>query len=289
MPVFKDEFMLCRSDKKSLTGIAETIRLDLSLKQNPYLNSGSITGKIKDASGIGISGAVIVILDENFKSIARTIAGNDGIYKITHLQPGSGYRAYSLAPGFKLSEALTFNLTPNQLLEIDLTLLPDITETWSIIAGNVQNIHGIPVSSASVELYKLEEAATKLISLSFTNDIGQFVLRDLTIGSYFLKINAAGYFSDIFPAEVKKQKSIVHINAELKEDLKASKGTVIGIISNNDDEPLPDADVILYRVGFDKTLIPVAYTRTNHEGIYLFVNVPQGEYMVNSNRTVIVE
>lgn len=288
MPVFKDEFILGRSDKKSLSGIAETIRLDLSLQQNPHLNSGSITGKIKDASGNGISGAVILILDENFNTIARTISGNDGFYTITYLASGSGYKAYSLAPGFKLSEALIFDMTPNQLLEIDMILMP-AAETWSVIAGDVHDIHGIPISSASVELYKIEENTARLISMTFSNDIGQFVLRDLVIGSYFLKINAAGYFSNFFPAEIKKQKSIIHINAELKEDLKASKGTVIGIISNNDDEPLPDADVILYRVGIDKSLVPVAYTRTNHEGIYLFVNVPQGEYMVNSNRTVIVD
>ena len=289
MPVFKDEFLPGQSDMKILNGIAETIRLDLSLKQNPYLNSGSITGKVKDASGYGISGAVTVILDENLNTIARATSGNDGIYTITHIKPGSGYRAYSMAPGFRLSHAAMFDLAPNQLLEIDLTLLPDISENSSIIAGNVQNVHGLPVSPASVELYRIEETGTRLISLTFTNDIGQFVLRDLTNGSYFLKVNAAGYFSSFYPAEINKQKSIVYINAELKEDLKASKGNVIGIITNDDDEPVPDADVILYRTGLDKALIPVAYTRTNHEGIYMFVNVPEGEYMVNSNRTVIVE
>lgn len=289
MPVFKDEYILCQSERKSLSGVAETVRLDLSLKQNPYFNSGSLIGKVKDTSGNGISGAVIIILNESLETIANTITGNDGIYSFTHMKTGSGYRAYSLAPGFTLSEAFPFNISSNQSLEVDFTLMPDFAGTWSIIAGDVQNIHSIPISSASVELYKIDETATKLICLSFTNDIGQFVLRDLTPGSYFLKINATGYFSDYFPAEIKKEKSIVHVKAELKEDLKASKGAVIGVISNNDDEPLSNADVILYRVGIDKSLIPVSYTRTNHEGIYLFVNVPQGEYMVNSNRSVVVE
>ncbi len=289
MPVFKDEYSLCQSERKSLSGVAETVRLDLSLKQNPFFNAGSIIGKVKDTSGNGISGAFIMILNESLEAIANTIAGNDGIFSFTHIKAGSGYRAYSLAPGFTLSEAISFNLISNQSLEIDITLIPDLAETWSIIAGEVQNTHGIPISSASVELYKIDETATRLISLSFTNDIGQFVLRDLTPGAYFLKINATGYFSDYFPAEIKKEKSIVHLNAELKEDLKASKGAIIGVINNNEDEPLSNADVILYRVGIDKSLIPVSYTRTNHEGIYLFVNVPQGEYLVNSNRSVIVE
>lgn len=289
MPIFKDEYMLSQSEKKSLTGIAETIRMDLSLRHNPYFNSGSVIGKVKDTSGKGVSGAVLIILDENLEAIANTITGNDGIFTLSHLKSGSVYRAYSLAPGFMLSDAVPFSLNTNQTLEIDITLIPDITETWSIVTGEVQNINGIPINSASVELYRVDEISTRLVSLSFTNDIGQFVLRDLSIGSYFLKINATGYFSEYFPAEIKKQNSIVHVNAELKEDLKASKGAVIGVISNDDDEPLPDADVILYRLGFDKSLIPVAYTRTNREGIYLFVNVPQGEYMVNSTRSVIVE
>lgn len=289
MPVFRDDYVLGKSEKKDLTGIAETIRLDLTLQRNPYLNSGSLTGKVKDASGTGIPGATVLIFDEDHEVIAGTTAGNDGIFSITRIKPGTGYSACSLAPGFRLSDTVFFDLMPKQLLEIDIILTPDTAENWSIIAGTVQNTYGIPVSTASVEICKVDGSKVKLMGLTFTNDIGHFILKVRETGSYQLKINAAGYFSDCFPAEVIRQKSIVSINAVLREDLKASKGIVTGIISNDEDEPLPDADVILYRTGPGSTLVPVAYTRTNREGIYLFVNVPPGEYMVNANRPVTVE
>jgi len=288
MPVFRDKFVLGQSEKKELAGIAETIRLDLTLHRNPFFNSGSLTGKIKDVSGNGIPRATILILDENNEAIAAATAGNDGIYFVPRLKPGSGYRACSLAPGFRLSDTVFFDMEPNQLLEKDIVLKPDMDESWSIIAGIVQNAYGMPVSTASVELCQVEGNEAKLTGLTFTNDIGHFVIRVKEIGTYLLKINAAGFFTENIPAEIKRQKSIVSISAVLREDLKASKGIVTGIISNDEDEPLPDADVILYRTGAGNTLVPVAYTRTNHEGIYLFVNVPPGEYMVNANRPVTV-
>lgn len=289
MSVFKDEYMLGQSKTKSITGIAEAIRIDLSLNPNPHLNAGTVTGRVSDTLGNAISDAAVIILDENYTILANTITGSDGIYIFSPLEPGSGYRAYSQAPGFSLSEAPVFDLNPNQTMEVNFTLIADTATVKSIIAGEVQNPYGFPINSASIELYKVEETATKLICLSFSNEVGQFVIRDLEQGSYFLKINAQGYFSSFYPADITQSRAIITVDAVLKEDLKASKGIVTGLITDSEDQPLANADVILYRIGIDKSQTPVAYTRTNHEGIYLFVNVPQGEYRVNSNRSIILE
>lgn len=289
MSIIKDEYMLGQSNIKSIDGIAETVRLDLSLSRNPHINSGTITGIVKDINGNPISDAVVIVLDGTYTAIANTVTGNDGSYSFSHISSGSGYKAYAQSPGYLLAEAIPFNLNLNQTIEIDFTLFPDGSDGYSIIAGVVLNTNGLPINSASVELYKVEETTTKLLSLTFSNDIGQFILRDLGLGSYFIKINATGFFSEYYPVEIKKPKSIAHADIVLKEDLKASKGIIMGIISDNDEVPLANADVILYRVGVDKGLIPVAYTRTNHEGIYLFVNIPKGEYLVNSNRSITID
>ncbi len=47
---------------------------------------------------------------------------------------------------------------------------------------------------------------------------------------------------------------------------------VIVIIKNNYEAALANADVVLYRGGRNKSFIPVDYSRTNSEGICLFVN-----------------
>lgn len=289
MSVYKDEYMLGRSTIKSLSGIAEAIRLDLSLDSNPHFQAGTVTGRVKDGSGKPIADTVVIILDGAYGTVANTITGTDGIFIFSTIEAGSGYHAYAQAPGFNLAEAFPFDLISYQTVEVDFTLIPDCKVACSIITGEVQNIHDLPINSASIELYKVEETGANLICLSFSNEVGQFLLCDLNQGSYFLKINAPGYFSDFFPVNMTQSKAIIQVKAILKEDLKASKGVVIGLITDTEDQPLANADVILYRIGDDQSQTSVSYTCTNHEGIYLFVNVPQGEYRVNSNRSVTVE
>lgn len=289
MSIINDEYLLGQSNRKNIKGISEAVRLDLSLSPNPHLKSGTISGTVRDINGNPISDAVVIILDETFVAIANTIAGNDGRYSFTHIPYGSGYRAYAQSPGFLLTDTMVFSLNLYQNTDIDFTLITDDTDTYSIITGEVLNAHGLPLNSASVELYKVEQTEPKLISLTFSNDIGQFVLRNIELGSYFLKVNATGFFSGYYPIEIIKPNSIGCVDAILKEDIKASKGIIMGVITDSDDMPLVNADVILYRVGTEKNLAPVAYTRTNHEGIYLFINVPKGEYLVNSNRSIILD
>ena len=289
MSIIKDEFIPGQSISKKINGIAEIVRLDLSLSRNPHINSGMVTGTIRDANGKPVSGAIVIVMDTTHTVIANTYSESDGRYRFPLIPSGFDYRAYAQSPGFLLSDAVPFNLGINQRIEIDFTLIADDLNTCSIIAGEVLNTCGLPVKSASVELYQVTQTDSKLLFITFTNDIGQFVLRDIKPGSCYLKINATGFFSEYFPLEITKPKSIIHVNIVLKEDLNASKGIIMGVISDCDEMPLANADVILYRVDNDKSPVPVAYTRTNHEGIYLFVNIPQGEYLVNSNRLVIVD
>jgi len=49
---------------------------------------------------------------------------------------------------------------------------------------------------------------------------------------------------------------------------------VIVVIKNNHEEALANSDVVLYRVGRNKSLFPVEYTRTSCEGICRFINSP---------------
>ncbi len=286
MSVLKDEYILGRSITKSLSGVGETIRIDLRLNSNPHLHSGALVGKVKDNLGKPVADAVVLVLDESYEMLANTTSSNGGIFFISPLKPGRNYHAYAQTPGFILAETPQFTLHSNETIEMDFVLAPDTEYNRPIIIGDVQNQHGLPIKSASVELYRVEGASTKLICLSLTNEVGQFVLHDMEPGTYFIKINALGYFSGFFPAEIGTASGITRMNPILKENPKASKGIITGLIIDMEDHPLSNADVILYRGGSNQSLTPVSYTRTNHEGIYLFVNVAQGEYRINANRSV---
>ena len=89
MSIIKDEYLLMQSSRKSIDGIAETVRLDLSLNRNPHINSGTVIGIVKDLNGNSISDAVIIILDGTYAAVANTVSGSDGYYSFHtfHLVP----------------------------------------------------------------------------------------------------------------------------------------------------------------------------------------------------------
>lgn len=287
MRIFKEEYMLGQSATKNLTGIAESIRLDLSLGPNPCLKSGTFTGKVKDASGMPIPEATVILFSNDYSTHFNTLTGNDGVFIFPVLEPNSSYHAYAKAPGFMLSEGISFDIDENKTFEAEFTLITDSEEIKSLIVGTVRNNDGLPINTATVELYK--NADKKPIYLTFVNEIGRFVLSDLDPGLYFIKVNAPGYFSNSYPAEIKHLQDIIILEAVLKEDIKASKGIVTGIITDSEEKPLANTDVILFRIGENGSQTPVAYTRSNKEGVYLFVNVPQGEYYVNTSRKITME
>ena len=171
---------------------------------------------------------------------------------------------------------------------MDFCLQNDSDEASAVIIGTVQNFDNLPVATASIELYKKEDNYQIPITLTFSNEIGQFILSKLNIDSYLLKINAQGYFSEYYPVEIRQMNEIIPVTITLKKDLKASKGIIAGVITDDQAQPISDADVVLFRTGQNDEKIPVAYTRTNKEGVYMFVNVPPGSYCINSNRTVII-
>lgn len=288
MSFFKNEYMLGHSNSKSITKIAEAVRIDLCINKSPFINSGTLIGLVRDTMGNPIADAIIIILDTNYANIANTLTDSNGQFVLQIINPGT-YKVYSKAPGFELSGGDDYDIKANQTVDMSLTLLPESLKNFSVAVGHVHDIHGIPISSSLIELFRIENDSSRLVGITFSNEVGDFIIGNLEVASYYLKISATGYFTGFFPLETTQLRSIIQVEAELKEDIKASKGVIMGIITNSDDQPVSNADVVLYLIGTNKSPTPVNYTRTNSEGIYLFVNVPQGEYKVNSNRIVIID
>ncbi|MCX7773419.1 MAG: carboxypeptidase-like regulatory domain-containing protein [Clostridia bacterium] len=285
----RDEYMLGQSIAKSLSGLSEAIRIDLTLSPNPYLHAGAISGKVKNSLGTPLPDAVVLVFDEHFNTVAHTLSDSDGSFTFSPIDPGSGYHLYAQAPGFSLGESEHFNLVSHQSIEIEIRLSPLLEQTQIVITGQVLNSHGFAIKSASIELYMLSGEKPELLSHTFSNDDGQFVFQGIEPGSYQVKANASGYYSNTMPVEIHHHAAITRVDVILNTDPKASQGVITGLITDDSGQPLAKADVILYRVGNDLSLTPVAYTKTTNEGVYLFVNVPQGEYRINSNRVAVLE
>lgn len=292
MPVSEikqEKYILGQSIAKSIKDLGEEIRLDLSLQPNPNLNAGTVIGTVKDENGNPIDHALIKIMDSNHNPLAHAFTGLDGAYIFSPFPPGTDYHIYATKQGYALAENLPFTLLPNQTIRKDFTLVVDPNASLGIIAGDVTNkITHAPVKGAVVNLYSVDEFGVEtLYAVAFTNEYGQFVFSELPLGNYIVRVNALGYKPYATTVLISAPGQIAHVISDLNVDQESSRGTISGIITETNNQPIPFADVTLYRVEADNSLTPIAFTKTNDEGVYLFINVPQGNYKIKSNKIFI--
>lgn len=289
--VVQDQYNLGQSVKKSLAGLGEEIRIDLNLTPNIHLDEGTIFGTIKDVKGNPIKGAVIKIMDKDHNPVAHTVSGEDGSYIFSPFPPAAEYHMYAQAKGYILGEIMPFPLLPKQQVEKNFVMKDDPKALLSTIAGEVINTNEPPdpIKGAVVNLYIVSELGLEtLIAITYTNQYGQFTFRDLIKGNYIVKISALGYIPLSIAVIINKDSTIANVIANISIDPEASKGTISGIIADENKTAIANADVVLYRVEIDESLTPIAITKTNNEGIYLFVNVPQGNYKIKSTKTILI-
>jgi hypothetical protein len=81
----------------------------------------SVTGKVTDQSGGSVSGAQLIITNENTNAVRNFTTGTDGAFTVADLEPGL-YRVRVEATGFQSLERPDLNLYPRQVVNLDLTL-----------------------------------------------------------------------------------------------------------------------------------------------------------------------
>jgi len=101
--------------------------------------SGSISGRVADASGATVSGANVSATDLERKYTVKTNTDASGLYAFPSLQPGH-YTVAVEAPGFKKADTTGLTLLGNQHLAApDIILqLGQITETVEVSAQGLQ-------------------------------------------------------------------------------------------------------------------------------------------------------
>lgn len=283
----KDIYKLAQSETASIQEVGEEVRIDLNLEPNPNLNSGTITGTVTTTGGTPIPNAVVKIMDNDYTPLAHVITGADGSYIFSPFAPGNNYRVFASCAGYELATTDPFSLLAKQSVNKDIVAISDPTLLKSFIAGDIVDDKGKPLGGAVVELYYLDEQGDEVLSgLAFSNEYGQYVFREVEEGNYVIRISALGYTSMRNTVAFTSLNSIAKVDSTIVADPLASKGTVSGIISDAAGNAIVGADVILYLVEEDESLTPVGMTKTIANGVYLFVNTPQGNYKVKSSKTI---
>ncbi|MPQ43130.1 endo-alpha-N-acetylgalactosaminidase family protein [Clostridium tarantellae] len=289
MQIKQDKYNVAQSKIVNIVGRGSDIRLDMQLDfNNKQTNIGSsLTGKVVDSNNNAIKGAVIKLVDGNFQPLTNTMTDDNGNYFINSLPFSNIYKIIATAIGKIVFQTEPFTLLLGENKTINITLQLDTNTSLGSISGNLKGINGQYIQGAIILLYNLVNGAENLMAITYTDSSGVCVLSELDAGNYKIILNALGYLSEQITVSVKSG-IITTFSKVLNENPQAADGIVSGIITDTSNSVVANADVILYNVDKDNSLTPVAFTSTNSAGIYTFINVPAGNYLVKSNQSELV-
>lgn len=283
----QDIYILGQSDKKTIRSVGEEIRLDLQLQPQPLNNTGKVTGTVTDESGNPITSGLIKLMSADYEPLLHAITGSDGTYTLDNVPSGTGYNIFATAAKKALKQGTSFSITAGQVVTKNFSLADEPAAQLGVIAGDLNDSStGLPINGAVISLYQVNSDDTEVLkAITYTNEYGQFVFRELDLGNYSIRVSALGYIGTTSTVNITTSGQIIPSLINIAQNPNSSRGTVSGIITDNINQPIPSADVVLYQVEDDESLTAIAFTKTNSSGVYLFINVPQGNYKVKSNQT----
>lgn len=282
-----DLYRLGQSKQGNLENVGQEIRLDINLIENPFLNTGSVTGTITDSDDNPVEGVLIKILDNNHNPLYHTLTDENGLYNISDIAPASELRFSAIKTGYILNDTVSFSLVAGQTMTMNAVITPDPKAQLSTVTVHLNDPLGNPLGGVTTTLLKDIGGEETPVAVTTTNEYGQAVFMKLELGSYIGRATKQGYDTAEIEIQVTQSGSITNIDGVMEISPTTSQGTINGTIEDEDGNPVIGAVVILYEVtgtALNPVLTPIRYTRTIDGGAYLFGDVPQGRYIVKANK-----
>ncbi|AEB74789.1 collagen-binding protein [Clostridium botulinum] len=289
--VIQNKYVLGESIQKTLDTTGQEIRLDLKLKQNKHKSLNSeVTGIVKDTNGNPIENATIKVMSSNYEPLMHTSTNSNGIYEFSNIPPNQSYNIFAIAKGKKLEQGNEFTINKGQIINMNFVLKDDSYSNLGVIFGKVINeTEQIPVSSAEVKLFASSVEDNNLKAITYTNDNGEYMFTDISKGNYIAKISALGYDNENSDVSITDGDEIVSMVVDITPNGEDNlNGTVSGIVMDGDSVPIDGGDVLLCKVDSKNKTTPIAFTKTNKSGVYLFSNISKGNYNIRANLTELV-
>lgn len=265
--------------------IGKKVTVNLEFTKNNCNYDGILYGKVINNLGDPIKNALVKIMTVKYDSIFYTKTNSEGKYFFCNIPINKYYKILAIAKGYKLSEEIKFCIKKNTMLKINLVLKDELNDRLAIIVGDVFNkVNSLPINKVAVILYENISEYVVLKAVVYTNEFGQFAFTKLRLGSYTVKICVMGYITKSYIVNITKCGQITNIIVPLCPDSKKLKGTVSGVVTDQYNKPINESDVILYKVTSNNTLLPIDFTITNKQGVYLFINVEMGAYKIKANK-----
>ena len=176
----------------------------------------------------------------------------------------------------------------SQQIERNFEMTLDNGPANSLVAGEVLNTKKEKLQGATVNLYNNAGETPILLKTTHTNEFGQYAFFDVEKGLYLVSSSLTGFKSAKTTFIIENEYEVRNLILEMTDDPNASLGTINGIIRDKNQTPIEGAFVVLFKVEEiegKEVLTPIKRTITNDEGLYLFEQVPQGNYKIKANKT----
>lgn len=245
-------------------------RIDAKVEKIDY-NTKIVEGFVVDVYGKGISCACVKILDIYSNPLAHTFSDCKGYYRIPIITDKSCFKIFASKDNYKTSEIENIFLGTSQTIKVMIKL--EKLDNCLVYGVGYVVFNYKPIELCQVELYRCNYGIITLIQRYITDERGLFVIDGIPDGTYIIVAeNSLFYLKECFMFS--KGLNRIILNVRLKPNM--IKGTISGIITDNQGNRVSDALVILQRK--DGKL--VKFTRTNSQGEYLFYDVERGEYSI---------
>ncbi|SHG99935.1 carboxypeptidase-like regulatory domain-containing protein [Tepidibacter thalassicus] len=274
-----DKYVLGQSETAKITEENREVVLNLELKKNEYADNILIYGYIKDFNENSIENVEIIFYDKFNKKIGLTYSDRDGFYIFFGAKYNTEVKIVAKKECYKIDTIHL--LLCSRIIEFDIFLEKSNLSNLSLISGHLVDENNIPLKYITVYLLKsICNNKSKVCKVTKTNIYGQFVFSDIVSGKYKVLINDSKYNIYKRCIEVEQEHKIYDIDIKLKKKELCTK--IIGQIRDEDGKIIKNAVVVLYRVKENKKLEPVKYTLCNKNGIYKFLNIPYGNYIIKA-------
>jgi hypothetical protein len=188
------------SDPFIITPDQPDIRVDINM-----FNGSDLYGRVVDSDYNPVPGAEVTCIPsftELFSPLNSAMAmqndktNEEGYFELKGIPQGN-YQMFAFKEGFKYSARGVPVFTDGFTDVTGLVVLLDPVDSGEhLIYGTVTNSRGDPVANASIQLAGITGAELGGLEVSAnTNDSGEFVFENMSIGKYFMHVTADGGYA----------------------------------------------------------------------------------------------
>lgn len=277
-----DKYILGQSKIGGITDKhCETV-LDLKLEKNTYYNNALIYGNIMTCNKKPVENAIISFFNKNNKKIGSVYSSEEGFYAYFEVKLNSKVKIITKKSGYKTTTSDFVDIY-SEMTNINIFLEKAPFSKYTLISGHLFDNNNKPLDNITIYLLKnVCSNKPAVYKATNTNPYGQFVFSDIPKGIYKIFINNPNFETYNKLIEIKQTDEIFDINIKLSKENLTTK--VTGQIKADNDNPVSNAIVVLYRVEPDGTFIPITHTLCDEEGTYCFTDIPFDNYIVKAKR-----